>query len=545
MLNPFQLLVERSRMARANWALKAQIERVEAFLAARSTPGGDGASPVLFFNASTRIHRLSINGAFGMLAAWALRARGVPVRYVACARGMEQCVLGTSREDYEAPPPCDWCVKFSSLLFPREGIIPLLFDDGLKAQLEGALAGMSLDEMIDWEYSELPLGQLTIPSLRWALRSHHLPDEAPIRRLLRRYLVSAASLAARFRAILEEHAPRALVVFNGISFPEAVARAVALERGVPVVTHEVGLRPYSAFFSHEHATFRALDLPSDFQLDEAEEARLQAYLDHRFQGRFSMAGIRFWPQMEPLPEELQAKIGAHRQMIPIFTNVIFDTSQVHANVLFEHMFAWLEALRPVIRSHPETLFVLRAHPDEDRPGKESRESVAQWVEAVGLGDEPNVVFIGPGEHISSYELIRLAKFVLVYNSSIGLEASIMGAAVLCAGRGRYTQLPTVYFPQSREEYFEQLEHMLSAEEIQPPPQFARNARRFLSYELYNASLDLAEFMQPYPRQAGMVLFTDFEPQRLLESPALEVITRGILDGESFLMPRAVKGGDGP
>ncbi len=542
MADLIRALQMRAQMARANWELKAQIARVEGFLAERAGLSGDGEQPVLFFNASTRIHRLSINGAFGMLAAWALRARGVPVKYLACARGMAQCMLGTNRQDYDAPPPCDWCTKFSSLLFPRRHLVPLLFDQELGSQLSGALEGKSLDELIAWQHAGLRLGELTIPSLRWALRRHHLPDEPGVRRLFRRYLLSAASVAARFRGILRQHQPRALVVFNGISFPEAVARAVALERDIPVITHEVGLRPYSAFFSHGHATFRALDLPADFELDEAEEARLQAYLDQRFQGRFTMAGIRFWPEMEPLPVELQSRIDAHRQMVPIFTNVIFDTSQVHANVVFEHMFAWLEALRPVMRAHPETLFVLRAHPDEDRPGKESRESVAQWVRAVGLLQEPNVVFIPPAEAISSYELIRRAKFVLVYNSSIGLEASIMGAAVLCAGRGRYTQLPTVYFPPTRQAYFEQLEDMLAAEKVQPPPEFARNARRFLSYELYNASLDLAEFMKPYPRQAGMVLFAQFDPRRLLESPALEVISRGILEREPFLIAREVGAG---
>ena len=68
-------------------------------------------------------------------------------------------------------------------------------------------------------------------------------------------------------------------------------------------------------------------------------------------------------------------------MVPVFTNVIFDTSQPHSNVVFPHMFAWLDCVLELVRAHPETLFVIRAHPDEIRPGKESRESVAQWVGA--------------------------------------------------------------------------------------------------------------------------------------------------------------------
>jgi hypothetical protein len=35
---------------------------------------------------------------------------------------------------------------------------------------------------------------------------------------------------------------------------------------------------------------------------------------------------------------------------------------------------------------------------------------------------------------------------MIYNSTIGMEAAIMGAPVLCAGKARFTQLDTVFFP---------------------------------------------------------------------------------------------------
>ena len=249
-----------------------------------------------------------------------------------------------------------------------------------------------------------------------------------------------------------------------------------------------------------------------------------------------MAGVQFWPEMQPFPAALVDRIRAHRRLAVVFTNVIFDTSQIHANTLYPDMFAWLGDVQQSIRSHPETFFVLRAHPDEDRPGKESRESVADWVCATGIADLPNVAFFGPSEYVSSYELIRQAKVVLVYNSSVGLEASILGAPVLCAGRARYTQLPTVFFPASREEYLQRLEEGLGDAEIRVPPDFARNARQFLYYELFQASLDLSEFLEPHPGAPGMVLLRAFDPARLDASPDLEVIREGILEGRPFVLP---------
>ncbi len=508
---------------------------MEAYLADRETGSPPQGAPVLFFNASTRIHRVSLNAAYSLLASWALRLGGVPVRYVVCRQGMRQCMLGTNREDLAVPPPCGTCRRLSDWLFPGHLTIPLRLDPAVE-EAWAALAGRSLEEMALWEEGGLPLGRLCLPGLRWVLRRHHLDDDEATRTLFRQYLASAVGLARRFEAILAQERPRALVVFNGITFPEAVARAVARRRGVPVVTHEVGLRPFSAFFSHQEATFREVELPPDFDLGPEEDARLDRYLEQRFRGRFTMAGVQFWPEMEPLPDWLQERMAAHRQTVAVFTNVIFDTSQVHANVLFEDMFGWLDELARVIQAHPETLFVLRAHPDEVRPGKESRESVADWVRSRGIEVWPNVVFFAPRQYVSSYELIRQAKFTLVYNSSIGLEASILGAPVLCAGRARYTQVPTVFFPRSREEYLATLEDFLAAGRIAVPEAFRRNARRFLYFELFHASLDFSPFLAPDPILPGFVVFRGF-PAGLLapgSSQLGSVLLSGVVERRPFV-----------
>ncbi len=47
--------------------------------------------------------------------------------------------------------------------------------------------------------------------------------------------------------------------------------------------------------------------------------------------------------------------------------------------IFPDMFNWLDSLLDVFKKHPKTLFVIRAHPDETRPGKTSQETVADWA----------------------------------------------------------------------------------------------------------------------------------------------------------------------
>ncbi|MBL8102745.1 MAG: hypothetical protein JNM02_09465 [Anaerolineales bacterium] len=366
------------------------------------------------------------------------------------------------------------------------------------------------------------------------LRIHHLNDDENTRYFLREYILSAWNVARKFLIFLDETNPRAVVVFNGQFFPEATARYIAQKRGLRVITHEVGLRPATAYFTDGEATAYPIHIPDEFELNDEQNTRLDAYLAKRFQGDFTMAGIKFWADMKGLDKAFLQKAAGFRQIVPIFTNVIFDTSQPHANTVFEDMFDWLDMALEVIKENPDTLFIIRAHPDELRVRKSSRETVEGWVASRGADKEANVVFVSPRETLSSYELIQRSKFVMVYNSTIGLEASIMGAAVLCAGKARFTQYPTVFFPQTIEDVRRKMKEFLAAENIEVPAEFKRNARRFLYYQLYRTSLPFGDFLEPSVRTTQTKLKT-FDLDDLLVSDSIKTITEGVLENGNFLL----------
>lgn len=549
----------------------ARIARL-ARLVARESPAPDGR-PIAFFKASTGLDDLSWNSAFHLLSSWALRLRGVPVVYFACNAGMSRCVLGTRRDRPRENPPCKSCIYQAGTLYravpdsarptdqQQSGSGVHWFGYDRDARLAVALEGCSLAELMVFTWPQarsvaaesatamagaarddvglaalhsIPLGALCLPGLRWILRRHNLEDEEPTRFLLREYILSAWNVARQFSAFLTRTDPRLVVVFNGQFFPEAVARLIAQRRGLRVVTHEVGLQPASAFFTDGEATAYPIHIPADFELSRVQNARLDAYLASRSQGNFTMAGIQFWPKMRALDQAFLAKAARFRQMVPIFTNVIFDTSQPHANTVFLNMFAWLDATLQEIRLHPDTLFVIRAHPDETRLRKESRETVEAWVRLSGAAQLENVHFVGPMEALSSYQLIRKSKFVLVYNSTIGLEASILGLPVLCGGRARFTQYPTAFFPQTPTAYLSEFRRMLADGKIEIPAEFQRNARRFLYFQLFRTSLPFDHFLEPSVRKTQARL-KSFAPDELLQAPAVKTILDGLLAGGDFLL----------
>ena len=508
---------------------------------ARQSPVPSGA-PIVFFKASTGIDDLSWNSGFHLLASWALRLKGIPVVYFASHAGMSHCVLGTNRDNVRKPPPCRSCIHQSKTLYAgvqesaHTGTHVHWFTFERDTQLAKAIEHLPLQDLMKFEWHSLPLGSLCLPGLRWILRIHHLKDDEPTRYLLREYILSAWNIAQKFSKFLDETTPRAVVVFNGQFYPEATARYIAQQRGLRVITHEVGLQPATAFFTDGEATAYPIHIPEEFELSEEQNARLDAYLAKRFQGEFTMAGIKFWADMKGLDEAFLRKAAGFKQIVPIFTNVIFDTSQPHANAVFEDMFDWLDVVLDVIRDHRDTLFVIRAHPDELRVRKSSRETVEGWVASRDVDREPNVVFVSPRETLSSYELIQRSKFVMVYNSTIGLEASIMGAAVLCAGKARFTQYPTVFFPQTVEEVRGKMKKFLAAQKIEVPAEFQRNARRFLYYQLFKTSLPFGDFLEPSVRTTQTRL-KSFRLEKLFpeNSKAIEAIFDGLLKNGDFLL----------
>jgi len=482
--------------------------------------------PVVFFNASTRLQAMSQNAAYSLLTALIVRLSGVPVIQFVCDKGLSRCVLGSNRDDFTKPPPCDRCTRQSRAVF--SGMDTRWFKAENYPELEQLLSGLSVSDLESFTYRGNPLGFWAFNSLRWVLRRHTLPENEQNRAFLRAFILSAWNVYHQFNELIEKEKPRAVVVFNGMFYPEAAARHACLQKGIRVITHEVGLRPYTAFFTTGEATAYPMDIDPDFQLSTEMNKRLDDYLSARFKGDFSMAGIRFWTEIKPLDAAFIAKAKNYTKIVPVFTNVIFDTSQVHANTIFPHMFAWLENVREIARAHPAILFVLRAHPDESRPGKESRESVGEWVRTSGILNLPNVIFYDSSEFVNSYELIQRSHLVMVYNSTIGLEATLLGKPVIVGGKARFTQLETSFYPASIEAYNQLLEQLLASNEIEIPPQFKHNARRFLYYQLFVTSLDFGEYLEDDQIWKGYVNLKDFPLASL--TPERSATVKTLLDG---------------
>ena len=79
----------------------------------------------------------------------------------------------------------------------------------LDSELEDTVRGLLLPELMEFTWQGLPLGELVLPSLRWALRRHHLENNPDTLYLFRQYLLSAWNVAVEFTRFLKESKPQA------------------------------------------------------------------------------------------------------------------------------------------------------------------------------------------------------------------------------------------------------------------------------------------------------------------------------------------------
>lgn len=268
-----------SIFSRLTWAAKWRIRQQQndrRLLALAQQAARDEAAPVtrpvVVFNASTRLMGISQNAAFSLIASWSLRLAGTPVVHIICRSGLVPCVLGTNRDDVIAEPPCSDCIAQSRKAYT--GAVVRYFGFTTDTVLKNWLDDMDVSQLMEVRYHDIPLGQMVLPSIRWILRRHTLPDDKPTRFLFRQYIRSAWSVAQQFGKLLEKVNPAAVVVFNGMFYPEAAVRWQAQQAGVRVITHEVALQPYSAFFTQGEATAYPIDIPDSFALSPEQEARM-------------------------------------------------------------------------------------------------------------------------------------------------------------------------------------------------------------------------------------------------------------------------------
>ncbi|MBC7541374.1 MAG: hypothetical protein H7338_01440 [Candidatus Sericytochromatia bacterium] len=448
----------------------------------------------------------------------ALEARGHSVRRILCDGAMPRC-----SRDFSVPPASG---RLSACLdcwpamhtYARLGtadpatVLPLssLLDPGAMAEARTTLAGIAADALVTYEWQGLPLGEGLDTAMRyeyWGEDWRRLPDWPAKARDWLLHATAAAMAATRF---IDEHRPSALIVHNGRIPGEAAVMAVAARHGLPCFAEEGGIRPATLVlkdgqpacdynFLTEWAAWR------DVPLTAAEAATIEIDLaSRRLKGH--PGAFTYSPSPSGELDVLRRHLGLRpdRPVVTVFAGTTGDTAFYAAHDTFPTQSAWLAACIAFAASHPDVDLVLRAHPGEAsfeamRYGRmiPTAEPLPVVLAAITAKLPDNVRVVAADSPISSYDLLAISHVVLVYISTLAMEAAAGGWPVAAAGRSHYRDAGFVHPVHDAADFPHLIERLLADPE--PLPELQTMARRYLYMWAFRA-------MGEFP-----LLYTDTSP----------------------------------
>lgn len=448
---------------------------------------------VLFFT----MHGWSIHVAWESVIALALRLRGVEPLFFLCGGGLPQCDSKHPYLPIVNYAQCYNCMKWGYGILDALRLRYILLKEVLKPvegrKAEETVASLRREDFAAFSSDGVPISEFIRPSLSRALgRGHEWPDRIDTG-IHRGFLVSAAKMLIAVRRLLEEMEPDAIVMTNGLFFAEQLMFEEALRQGIPVITYEKGKHLNHIVMARNRPVVR-YEMDEDWSswrdrpLTSEEDRSLDESMTSRQEGKVGNEPL--WASMTSGREDLLKRLSLDpaRPIISLFTNVAWDTSVYGREGAFPNMLSWVVETIRYFADHPTLQLAVRVHPAEVRlPGQLSRPQITPEIQHIFPELPPNVRLVPPGDDVSSYTLVGLSQALLVYTSTIGLEAAVEGKPVLMAGRVHYAGRGFTFDAGSPEDYRNLLTRLSNGIMVDPISQTL--ARRY-------AYLFFHRFMHP-------------------------------------------------
>jgi hypothetical protein len=384
---------------------------------------------------------------------------------------------------------CKYCTQECERFLRVAGIRFRRLDDiiDLKAaQVDARIHTQSLNlrQCIDFEYHGLPVGRLCRASVARSLRRVMFQDDEVTVALFRGFLENAiVNVWASERLAQEQWA--LTVVLNSRFAAEAVFFEIARRAGIDVLTYERGFRTNTLFFAvNEDVT--QFNVRKQFEqvrhqpLTEAEENRLRKYESQRRVGREAI--VQYFPELDEDRDRIVREFGIDttKHIAVAYPNIVWDTAVFDNERAFESVWAWLEATIVAYGNLPDWELIVRIHPAEIRLPTITLESMEGLIAQRFPTLPANVHMIPAAAKASSYVLMELAERVVVYSSTMGMEAAMYGREVVTTARCHYAELGFTTDANTPEHFVE----LLRAPPRKLDPELHAQARRYANFFFY-------------------------------------------------------------
>jgi hypothetical protein len=333
-------------------------------------------------------------------------------------------------------------------------------------------------------------------------------------------------------------------MLNGLFFEERIMRYIARDQSIPTVTYECGFIKNTFVFARNKSAchFDVTEHWSNFSrtpLKQDENDWLDRYLKDRQFGNRST--IQYWPKREERINEIrrQLKVSETNRTAVLFTNIVWDSAVQEREIAFTGMFDWIDQTLAYFIRKPEYNLLVRIHPAEIRlKSRETKERTAEHIRNTFSKLPPNIKLIEAESDISSYRLIEMADTILVYTSTVGLEASLMGKTVIAAGNTHYRDKGFITAPNTISEYFAQIDKCLRSNDDLAVADVEK-ARQYAHLFFRKHMIDFSSIIEQRTISDASIHFESLEQMKSNGSPELDSVCQFLLESGGKTKPYAL------
>jgi hypothetical protein len=484
------------------------------------------------------------------LLAVALTLRHAHVEILLCDAALPACHESGTRwhrdvskatEDGLTRSLCETCFPPAERMYRALGLRLHRFSDFLTARdraLAASLsASVSAESLREFRYDGLALGDHALAgALRFYARGtlEATPDATIA---VQRYLEAALLSSIAVRQLLRSSRFDAMVLHHGIYVPQGPAAEVAPLEGVRVVTWNPAYRKQCFIFSHGDTYHHTLmkEPVSNWETipwSAEREARTLDYLKSRSKGANDWIWFHECPQEDVDAIARETGIDFSKPCVGLLTNVFWDAQLHYPANAFPDMLSWILETIEYFAKRPEIQLVIRIHPGEITGTNPTRQPITEEIRHHFPSLAPNVFVIPPDSEVSTYVVMHKCDSVIIYGTKTGVELTSLGIPVIVAGEAWIRNKGITLDAHDRTDYFTILDRLplgrrMTDEEIV-------RARKYAYHFFFRRMIPVSAVTATGGWPPFRLRADAFELAAPGQDPGLDVICRGILEGNEFI-----------
>lgn len=253
-------------------------------------------------------------------------------------------------------------------------------------------------------------------------------------------------------ALLDRHPQDLLFLPGGICATSGLWLRTGRSRDIRVSTYDSG--GYGVLLlAADGIACQLQDIPRAYaalrdETQAAEERRLVISFAEEEIGKRRAGTDKFSSQVKGA----SGKRPEYEGGVLIALNSPWDSAALGLHVAFDTTQDWIVQTVRHLLAHSEAPVLVRQHPVERLPIARSVDDTRALLRQ-HFGDHPRLHFIAAEDPVNSYDLMEQVVAVVVYTSTVGVEAAARGKLVITESKSYYADLGFVVKADTAQAYF--------------------------------------------------------------------------------------------